>query len=104
MAVAYEKIGDGNWSMPELKVLVQSKITQRTACATVELQDAYKLFGRPTNGITPSHFRKQLQKWGIKLSSSETLAFLKYLGVQSKHFYFLWLLRMCSFLDLIVFF
>jgi hypothetical protein len=77
------RLGAGNWTLPQLLVLVQSKITERTAHATLELQDAYKLFGRPANGITPSHFRKQLKKWGIQLSSEETLLFLDYLGVKN---------------------
>lgn len=62
------RYGKGHWTLHELQVLIQNKITERTARATVEKQDAYKLFGRPVDGISAKIFRKQLKKWGIELS------------------------------------
>ena len=47
----------------------------------MEKQDAYKLFGRPANGITPRIFRKQLKKWGIVLSSRDNQAVFSYFDV-----------------------
>ena len=78
------RYGDGHWTLSELQILIQSKITERTARATVEKQDAYKLFGRPKDGITSNIFRKQLRKWGIKLSSYDNEAVFRHFDVTGK--------------------
>ena len=65
------RYGEGHWTIHELQILIQNKITERTARATVEKQDAYKLFGRPVDGITEKIFRRQLRKWGINLSAKD---------------------------------
>ena len=83
-ALRRQRVSDGKWTLAELKAMVQCKITERTAQATVEKQDAFKLFGRPVAGITPTHFKKQLRKWGIKLTLDEVLLFLDYLGIESE--------------------
>ena len=50
------RYGDGHWTLSELQILIQSKINERTSRATVEKQDAYKLFGQRKKYISICKF------------------------------------------------
>ena len=63
--------------------MIQEKIIGHTAKASVEKQVAFKLFGRPRDGITYRHFRKQLGHWGVELSKQDAIDLFKRYDVES---------------------
>ena len=73
-----ERYGAGQWTFEELQQMISEKIVGKTPSATVEIQTAYKLFGRPADGITCRLFHKQLKK--CKSVSRNTLIEAKVKG------------------------
>lgn len=59
------------WTTAELEKMIQDKITAKTSKPTVEKKDAFDLFGRPQDGITPAYFKKYLEDFGLFLTKAE---------------------------------
>jgi len=66
-------------TVAEMEKMLQEKLRSRTSNPNVEIQDTYKLFGRPKGGITLSIFIDNLNKFGMDLTNEEAnLLFNKY--------------------------
>lgn len=64
-------------SMSEVEAQIQQKIVERTKRASDQYREAFQLFGSPAHGITPSMFKRQLEKLGMVLSDGEIRALFK---------------------------
>jgi Ca2+-binding EF-hand superfamily protein len=68
---ALKYLGRKRWSIEFMQELLREKIRSRTSNSNVEIQDAYKLFGRPQKGITLEIFREKLWEFGMEITSEE---------------------------------
>ena len=68
-----------------LSKLLQVKILERTKNGSTEIVDAYKLFGRPQNGVTFDLFSQLLSKVGLYLEDNESRIFYNHLDGNSTY-------------------
>jgi hypothetical protein len=55
----------------DVEALLRDKIQQNSRSSQTQIFDAFKMFGRPSQGISKEAFRKKVQGWGIPLTSAQ---------------------------------
>jgi Ca2+-binding EF-hand superfamily protein len=73
-----ESLKRTRWSLDQIETLVREKVIARCRKANVEQQDAFKLFDRPSLGITPSVFKAVMKnKLNVHLHNDEVKALFR---------------------------